>query len=76
MISNTIISYNNGHVLSIPIRQLPNVTIRFTAGIMGPVYLYNFAEEIHVIFRAGHLEKEGRAPSYHQALDLIMFLHL
>ena len=45
-ISNTIISYNNGRVLSTPTRQLPNVTIRFEGGIMGPIRLYNSAEEI------------------------------
>ena len=43
---------------------------------MGPVRLYNSAEEIHAIFKAAHLEKEGRAPSYCQASDLITFLHL
>ena len=43
---------------------------------MGPVRLYNSVEEIRAIFKATHLEKEGRAPSYHQASDLIMFLHL
>ena len=43
---------------------------------MGPVHLYNFVKEICVIFKAAHLEKEERAPSYHQALDLITFLHL
>ena len=43
---------------------------------MGPIHLYNSAGEIRVIFKAAHLEKEGRAPSYHQASDLLMFLHL
>ena len=75
-ISNAIISYNNGHVLLNPTRQLPNVAICFKGGIMGPVHLYNSAEEIHVIFKAAHLEKEERAPSYRQASDLITFLHL
>ena len=75
-ISNAIISYNNGRVLSTPTRQLPNVAIHFKGGIMGPVCLYNSAEEICAIFKAAHLEKEGRAPSYRQASDLITFLHL
>ena len=35
-----------------------------------------FAEEIHVIFKASHLKKEGKAPLYCQASDLITFLHL
>ena len=43
---------------------------------MGPVHLYNSAEEIHAIFKAANLKKEGRAPSYCQASDLITFLHL
>ena len=64
VISNTIINYNNGHILSIPTRQLPNVTICFEAGIMSPIHLYNFAKEICVIFKATHLEKERKAPSY------------
>ena len=76
VISNTIISYNNGRVLSTPTRRLPNVAIRFEGGIMGPVRLYNSVEEICAIFKATHLEKEGRAPSYRQASDLIMLLHL
>ena len=75
-ISNAIISYNNGHVLLTPTRRLLNVTIHFERGIMGPVHLYNSAEEICAIFKAAHLKKEGRAPSYHQASDLITFLHL
>ena len=43
---------------------------------MGPVCLYNSMKEIYAIFKAVHLKKKGRAPSYHQALDLITFLHL
>ena len=43
---------------------------------MGPVRLYNSAEEIHAIFKAAHLKKEGKSPSYRQASDLITFLHL
>ena len=43
---------------------------------MGLIHLYNSAEEIHAIFKATHLKKEGRAPSYRQASDLITFLHL
>ena len=76
VISNAIISYNNGRILLTPTRRLPNVTIRFEGGIMGPIHLYNSVEEIHAIFKAAHLEKEGRAPSSHQASDLITFLHL
>ena len=43
---------------------------------MGPVHLYNSAEEIHAIFKAAHLKEEGQSPLYHQASDLITFLHL
>ena len=43
---------------------------------MGPVHLYNSTKEICAIFKAAHIKKEGKSPSYHQASDLITFLHL
>ena len=43
---------------------------------MGPVHLYNMVGEIHAIFAAALTKEEGRAPSYHQASDLLTLLHL
>ncbi|KAF8546901.1 hypothetical protein OG21DRAFT_1527524 [Imleria badia] len=47
----------------------------FEDGIMGPIHLYNSAEELHTIFKASHSEEEGRAPSYCQAFHIIIFLN-
>jgi hypothetical protein len=69
-------NYNIGHPLATPTRRPFNAAIRFKDGIMGPVHLYNMADEICAIFAAALLEEEGKAPSYHQASDLITFLHL
>jgi hypothetical protein len=52
-----------------------NVAVSFEDRIMGPIHLYNSAEELHTIFKASHSEEEGRAPSYRQAFHIIIFLN-
>ncbi|KAF8546296.1 hypothetical protein OG21DRAFT_1527923 [Imleria badia] len=49
--------------------------IKFKDRIMDPICLYNSVEELCTIFKASHSKEEGRAPSYHQASDIITFLN-
>ena len=76
IIACTLKNYNRGRQPPTPSRRQANATICFKDRIMGPVRLYNMAGEIRAIFATVLTEEEGRAPSYHQASDLITFLHL
>ena len=76
IIAHALKNYNRGCQPPTPFRWQANATIRFKDRIMGPVCLYNTVGKIHTIFATALTKEEGRAPSYHQASDLITFLHL
>ncbi|KAI6011952.1 hypothetical protein EDC04DRAFT_2609631 [Pisolithus marmoratus] len=43
---------------------------------MGPIALYNTAEEIHKLYAMAYNEPENKAPCIHKAQDLVMYINL